>query len=104
MSVLKCNDYAKFLGVPIDKSLTWGPNIDHAALKINALVKDTQTTKIIYFLDDVGSMKINGLTITWNIVSCIFINRLPRCLFLTQKMLKRSFSPFPSSGVVNSFT
>ena len=70
MSVLKCNDYVKFLGVPIDKSLTWGPHIHHAASKINTSVEDTQTTKIIYFLDDVGSMKINGLTITWNIVFC----------------------------------
>ena len=37
---------------------------------------------------------------SWNIISYIFIDRLTSFFLLTQKMLKRSFSPFPSSGVV----
>ena len=50
MRVLKCNDYAKFLGMLIDKNLTWRPVIDHIASKISKMVEDTQMRKIIYFL------------------------------------------------------
>ena len=87
----------------IDKNLTWRPYIDHIASKISKIVEDTQTTKIIYFFDDIGSMKINVLIIIWNIILYIFIDRLTSYFFLTQKLLQRSFSPFPCSGVVNSF-
>ena len=67
MRVLKCNDYAKFLGMLIDKNLTWRPHIDHIASKISKMVEDTQMRKIIYFFDDVGSMKINFLGILFRI-------------------------------------
>ena len=48
MSVLQCNDYAKFLEMLIDKNLTWRPHIDYLALKISKMVEDTQMRKIIY--------------------------------------------------------
>ena len=67
MSVLQCNDYAKFLGMLTDKNLTWKPHIDHLASKISKMVKDTQMRKIMYFFDDVGSMKINSLGILFRI-------------------------------------
>ena len=35
---LKCKDYAKFLGVLIDKNLTWKYHIDHIASKISRVV------------------------------------------------------------------
>jgi len=37
--IITCNnDYVKFLGVPIDKNLTWRPHIDCIALKISKIV------------------------------------------------------------------
>ena len=55
MSVLQCNDYAKFSGILIDKNLTWRPHIDHLASKISKMVEDTQMRKIIYiFLMTLG--------------------------------------------------
>ena len=49
MSVLKCKDYAKFLGMLIDKNSTWRLHINHIAWEISKIVGDTQTRKIIYF-------------------------------------------------------
>ena len=37
-TLLECKDYVKFLGVLIDKNLTWRPNIDHIALKISKII------------------------------------------------------------------
>ena len=37
-ALLECKDYVTFLGVLIDKNLTWGPHIDHIASKISKLV------------------------------------------------------------------
>ena len=48
ISILQYNDYAKFLGMLIDKNLTWRPHIDHLASKISKMVEDTQMRKIIY--------------------------------------------------------
>ena len=36
--LLECKDYVKFLGVLIDKNLTWKPHIDHIASKISKIV------------------------------------------------------------------
>ena len=36
--LLEEKDYVKFLGVPIDKNLTWRPHIDCIALKISKIV------------------------------------------------------------------
>ena len=38
MVLLEEKDYVKFLGVPIDKNLTWRPHIDCIALKISKIV------------------------------------------------------------------
>ena len=35
---LECKDYVKFLGVLIDKNLTWKHHIDHIASKISRVV------------------------------------------------------------------
>ena len=88
MSVLKCKDYVKFLGVLINKNLTWRPHIDHIASKISKIVKDTQKRKRITFLDNFGSMKINVLTVIGNFISYIFINRLPGYFFLAEENLE----------------
>ena len=78
MSVVKCKDYVKFLGVLyFDKNLTWRPHIDHIASKISKIVEDTQKRKRITFFDNFGSMKINVLIVIGNFISYIFINRLP---------------------------
>ena len=37
-ALLECKDYVKFLGVLIDKNLTWRPHIDHIASKISKIV------------------------------------------------------------------
>ena len=37
-SRFSCKDYVKFLGVLIDKNLTWRPHIDHIASKISKIV------------------------------------------------------------------
>ena len=37
-ALLECKDYVKFLGVLIDKNLTWRPRIDHIALKISKII------------------------------------------------------------------
>ena len=37
-ALLEGKDYVKFLGVLIDKSLTWRPHIDHIASKITKIV------------------------------------------------------------------
>ena len=37
-ALLECKDYVKFLGVLIDKNLTWRPHIDHIASKISKTV------------------------------------------------------------------
>ena len=37
-ALLECKDYVKFLGVLIDKNLTWRPHIDHIASKICKIV------------------------------------------------------------------
>ena len=65
MSVLKCKDYIKFLGVPIDKNLTWRPHIDHIASKISKIIEDTQKRKRITFSDNFGSMKIKRSYSNW---------------------------------------
>ena len=49
MSVLKCKDCIKILGVPIDKNLTWRPHIDRIASKISKIVEDIQKRKRIIF-------------------------------------------------------
>ena len=36
--LLEEKDYVKFLGVPIDKNVTWRPHIDYIALKISKIV------------------------------------------------------------------
>ena len=36
--LLECKDYVKFLGVLIDKNLTWRPHIDHITSKISKIV------------------------------------------------------------------
>ena len=36
--LLECKDYVKFLGVLIDKNLTWKPHIDHIASKMSKIV------------------------------------------------------------------
>ena len=36
--LLECKDYVQFLGVLIDKNLTWRPHIDHIASKISKIV------------------------------------------------------------------
>ena len=57
MSVLNCKDYVKFLGVLIDKNLTWRPNIDHIVSKISKIVEDTQRRKRITFLTTLDPWK-----------------------------------------------
>ena len=95
MSVLKCKDYVKFLGVLyFDKNLTWRPNIDHIASKISKIVEDTQKRKRITFFDNFGSMKINVLIIIGNFISYMFINRLPGYFFLAQKNVETILQPF----------
>ena len=95
MSVLKCKDYVKFLGVLyFDKNLTWRPHIDHIASKISKIVEDTQKRKRITFFDNFGSMKINVLIVIGNFISYIFINRLPGYLFLAQKNVETILQPF----------
>ena len=37
-ALLECKDYVKFLGVLIDKNLTWRPHIDYIASKISKIV------------------------------------------------------------------
>ena len=37
-ALLECKDYVKFLGVLIDKNLTWRPHIDHITSKISKIV------------------------------------------------------------------
>ena len=37
-ALLEGKDYVKFLGVLIDKNLTWRPHIDHIASKISKIV------------------------------------------------------------------
>ena len=37
-ALLECKDYVKFLGVLIDKNLTWRPHIDHIASKISKII------------------------------------------------------------------
>ena len=37
-ALLVCKDYVKFLGVLIDKNLTWRPHVDHIASKISKII------------------------------------------------------------------
>ena len=95
MSVVKCKDYVKFLGVLyFDKNLTRRPHIDHIASKISKIVEDTQKRKRITFFDNFGFMKINVLIVIGNFISYILINRLPGYLFLAQKNVETILQPF----------